>query len=127
MGDGMPVYRDVTFVGTPGQTNNIRMHIATGFEGRLTLENIYFSGTGDKPCINLEPDVDLTLILSGESTLAGGGISVPESSKLTLEGDGSLDIVASDIPIYAAVRLQKNIFKNEGACRLTFNGEEVMI
>ena len=127
VGDGMPVYRDVTFVGTPGQTNNIRMHIATGFEGRLTLENIYFSGTGDKPCINLEPDVDLTLILSGESTLAGGGISVPESSKLTLEGDGSLDIVASDIPIYAAVRLQKNIFKNEGACRLTFNGEEVMI
>ncbi|MCR4605173.1 MAG: EAL domain-containing protein [Eubacterium sp.] len=124
VGEENPVYRDVTFVGTPGLVTGIRMQIRKGFEGRLTLDNTFFAGDTDNPCIELEEEVNLTLVLQGECILKGSGLSVPDKSKLTLEGEGSLEIVTDDMPVYAAVSIQSNIHSAGGAV-LKFNGNVV--
>ncbi len=126
IGEDTPVYNDITFVGAPGLTTGIRMQVCSGYEGRITLESIYFSGDVNNACISLDDDTNVTLVLQGDSTLNGAGVSVPEKAKLTLEGEGSLEIVTNEIPVYAAVHIQSNISAT-GNAMLLYNGEEVSL
>ena len=92
VGEDNPVCRDVTFTGAPGVATDLNMRIAPNYTGVLTLENVYFSNTKGKPCIELSEGDDVTLIFRGENTFRRGGIRVPEGAKLTIEGNGDLDI-----------------------------------
>ncbi len=93
VGEDNPICRDVTFTGAPGMPTNLNMRIAPNYNGVLTLENVYFTNIKGHPCIDIGENADVTLILHGENVLKRGGIRVPESSKLTLEGTGDLSII----------------------------------
>ena len=85
-------YRDVTISGVPGLTTQIALDIRDGYQGRIVLDNINFSGKKRRTCIDIGENCEVTLVLQGENQLCDGGIRVPESSKLIIEGDGNLDI-----------------------------------
>ena len=90
VGQGTMVYKDISVIGTPGLKTNIHIRAEAGYTGRITLENVNFSNPKDGSCIELGENSNVTLVLSGENCLHGTGIYVPESTRLTLEGDGNL-------------------------------------
>ena len=91
------IYRDVTITGVPGIDSGLSLDIQDGYQGRIVLENVSFSGKKKKACINIGNNCEINLVLKGENFFSEGGICVPESSKLIIEGDGDLSIVVSDM------------------------------
>ncbi len=94
-------FRDMTITGTPNADTQIHIEVMEGYDGRVTLENVCLSNIKKRPCIHLADNVRLTLRLEGENRLNGGGIKVPESSALIVEGDGNLKIKVSGSENYA--------------------------
>lgn len=86
------VYKDVTIIGAPGQETNLFMSVEDGYVGRVDIEDVCLTGTDYFQCIELGENVNMTLCLKGSNKLRLGGIYVPRSSKLTITGDGNLDI-----------------------------------
>ena len=82
----------ITIIGSPSLDTEIHIEIAKNFKGRIILENVHMSNVKNRPCINLGENSDVVLVLKGENKLNMGGIRVPEEARLTLEGDGKLDI-----------------------------------
>ena len=98
--NGEVTFRDITVTGIPGVTSLISMNIDDGYSGRIMLENVYFSGKDKKAAIMIGENCDITLVLKGENILSGGGILVPSTSKLIIEGDGNLNITVNDIEAF---------------------------
>lgn len=90
IGQGAMIYKDLTIFGAPGLKTNVHIRIEADYKGRITLENVYLSSTRERPCIDIGDNADVTLIVNGENTFRNSGIKVPESSKLTVEGDGNI-------------------------------------
>ena len=84
--------REIAIIGSPSLDTEIHIEVAKNFKGRIILENVHLSNIKNRPCINLNENSDVTLLLKGENKLDKGGIRVPENARLTLEGDGTLDI-----------------------------------
>ncbi len=57
----------------------------------LELDNINIKANTD-PCIQIGRNSKITIALKGNNTFYGQGIKVPESSKLSMVGDGNLTI-----------------------------------
>lgn len=95
------IHRDITFAGTPGMESKLDLCIESGYHGTIELENIHFVAKKKHPCIELGENCSVTIALKGENVLKGGGIRVPQSSKLTLSGNGNVSIVLSDTGNYA--------------------------
>ena len=89
---GKTTYRDVTIAGVPGMASNLALDIKDGYQGRIVLDNVSFSGKKRKTCINIGESCEVTLVLQGENQFLDGGIRIPKTSKLILEGDGDLSI-----------------------------------
>ena len=83
---------EVILSGSPHQDSGIHIMIADGFKGKLTLRNVRLSNIVGRPCIDMGNDCELALSLVGSNVLCNGGIRVPESSMLTVNGDGCLEI-----------------------------------
>ena len=83
---------DVTVTGNQNLDSQVHITIDKDFCGSVTLNNAWLSNVKNRPCIDIGEGCDVTLILTGENTLDMGGIRVPESSRLSLEGDGKLTI-----------------------------------
>lgn len=83
---------DVTIEGDPNTDTQIRIETRKGFTGKIILENAWLTSIKNKPCIDIGEENDVTLVLIGDNKLEAGGIRVPESSKLTLAGEGRLEI-----------------------------------
>ena len=92
VGAGNMVYKDVSIIGTPGLKSEIHLRVEADYEGRITLENVYFSNVKNRPCIEIGQDAKVTIVLQGENHFHDGGIQVPEGASLTMEGDGNLYI-----------------------------------
>lgn len=92
VGQGTMVYKDIAVIGTPGLRTDIHIRIEAGYVGRITLEDVFLSNIKSRPCIELDKDSDVTLVIVGENTLHNTGIYVPESSSLTVEGAGSIKL-----------------------------------
>ena len=45
------IYRDVTITGVPGIDSGLSLDIQDGYQGRIVLENVSFSGKKKKACI----------------------------------------------------------------------------
>ena len=86
-GDG-----DVTVNGSPALDTPIHIETVNNFSGNLILNNAWLSNTKERPCISLGENSNITITISGDNKLDNGGILVPESSDLTILGDGKLDI-----------------------------------
>lgn len=73
---------------------------ANGSKCHIILENMNIKG-GMRQCIRLGENSDTTLEIKGQNTLNYEGISVPDSAKLLIIGDGSLYI---------------DSYRNDGCC-----------
>ncbi len=83
---------DVIIEGSPNLDSQIRIETRKGFAGKISLVNTWLCGIKNKPCIDLSEDCAVTLCLIGENKLDNGGIRVPESSRLTVTGEGRMEI-----------------------------------
>ena len=100
VGEGTMVYKDITVIGTPGLRTDIHIRIEDGYEGRLTLEDVYLSNVKKRPCVDIGDNSNVAIVIVGENTLHNTGIHVPESSTLTVEGAGSMKIVLNSPDYY---------------------------
>ena len=90
----------VSITGEPQLYTGVHIEIAEGFKGTVTIENAHLSNQVERPCIDIGEGCDIKLILIGENTLANSGIRVPESSTLTLQGEGNIDITLGSADYY---------------------------
>lgn len=100
VGEKDATFRDVSIVGTPGVKSNVSLEIKEGYDGRITLENVYLTSAKNRPCIQMADNSSLTVRLIGENYFDGGGVKVPESSRFIVEGDGNLHITCSASECY---------------------------
>jgi hypothetical protein len=91
----------IDVIGGSGFESNIVMKMADGFRGNIILDNVSLAGEKGAPCISLGKNCDVTLTLVGDNKLRTGGICVPESSSLTIVGDGNLYISINNGRFYA--------------------------
>lgn len=92
---------DVTVTSSPGLEAEMHIEVAKDFKGSVTIENTSMSNPNERlPCINIGENCDVILNLSGINYLKNG-IKVPESSKLTVKGDGQLRISIKGTGFYA--------------------------
>jgi FOG: EAL domain len=101
IGNPEAIHRDITIVGTPGKKTGISLEIQDKYEGRITFENAYLTNESSKPVIKLGENCNVIIDLEGDNYLEKGGILVPESSALELEGDGNLYITANSKECFA--------------------------
>ena len=87
-------FKNITIVGAPGREQLMDLVILDGYKGQITLENVTLSTPGNHPCIKIGNDCNVGLKFMGGNKLKGGGILVPETSKLDVEGKGSIIIQA---------------------------------
>ncbi len=85
-------YRDVKISGVPGLASQIDVVIKDGYQGRITLDGAILTGKRNKAAIDIGENCEVTLVLQGDSQFMDGGIRVPATSKLILEGAGNLTI-----------------------------------
>lgn len=83
---------EITVVGSPSLDTEIHIETAKGFVGKIVLDNAHLSNIKNRPCIDVGENSDVTLIINGENKLDKSGIRVPKSSKLTVKGNGVLNI-----------------------------------
>ena len=83
---------DISIEGSSELDSQIRIETRKGYSGRITIENAWFNSIKNKPCIDIGEDNEVTLVLCGDNKLDMGGIRVPKSSKLTIAGEGRLEI-----------------------------------
>ncbi len=88
----LPEYTQIELTGSPGFQSNLSLQIEDGFIGAVILNFISLGGAKGQPCIKLGENVHAAFRLDEENELRTGGICVPESSSLTLLGDGTLNI-----------------------------------
>lgn len=131
IGDKDATFRDITIVGMPGLTHALNIEILEGYEGRVTLENVVLTSMKKRPCIRMGENVNMTLRLIGLNRLMDGGILVPESSKLNVEGAGSLTVKIDGTGGYGIGNLPESrhgeiSFYQDGDIRLDLNGKHVV-
>ena len=123
------LYKDISIIGTPQMKTELHLIIAPNYIGRITLEDVYFSNVKNRPCIELGENSSVTLVLVGSNTLAGSGIQIPESAKLTIEGNGSLSITVNAAETYAIGNDLKSrhgeiTFNQDGAIIINSRGKD---
>ena len=123
------LYKDISIIGIPQMKTNIHLRVESGYSGRITLEDVYFSNIKKRPCIELGENTDVSFVLLGTNTLFGSGIQVPESSRFTVEGKGSLDIELNAAEFYGIgndhhSRHGELIFEQDGAIDITCHGQK---
>ena len=127
VGQGSMVYKDIAIIGAPSLKTDINLRIEPGYTGRITLENVAFSNVKNRPCIELCENCDVTLVLVGESLLSNSGIYVPESSRLTFEGDGDLKLRLTSAEYFGiGAGNEKHgtiVFEQDGKIEITSRGK----
>ena len=82
--------RELTLYGNHDITANISLHFADNLKCQIVLDNINLQGNG--PSISLGYNCSVTMVLAGENVISYDGIRVPETSDLTITGNGNLTI-----------------------------------
>jgi EAL domain-containing protein (putative c-di-GMP-specific phosphodiesterase class I)/GGDEF domain-containing protein len=87
----------VKFIGPAGAIE-ISISVPSSLKTEITFENVKLSAqrsTAGMGALILAAGAEVTLNLIGESILEGQGIRVPETAKLDIKGEGSLEIRAT--------------------------------
>ena len=121
--------RDIVIQGTQGFRSKSHVQIASDYHGRVTLADAYLTAMRDDPCIELGEGCDVTLVLSGKNHLDRGGICVPKSSTLRIEGDGDISIYLDAQSCYGIGNDLSSphgplTFAQDGAVDIHMNGTE---
>lgn len=125
------VYKDISIIGTPQMKTGISLLVEPDYQGRITLEDVYFSNVKNRPCIELGENSNVTIVLVGSNTLCNAGIQVPESAKLVIEGDGELFIGLNAAETYAigndhSSRHGDLIFEQDGPIKINCRGKSAI-
>lgn len=83
-------HRDLEIVGVPGFMPDMDIVIGDSYSGRIELQDVELNKHKKHSGISIGENCDVTLVLKGDNIIERGGITVPESSKLTIIGDGNL-------------------------------------
>ena len=131
IGDKDSTCRDITIAGSPNVSSNIHIEVMEGYDGSVTLENVMLSNQKQRPCIRMAENSKMRLHLVGENRLDGGGILVPESAELTLEGDGNLRLMLNGTDIYGIGNAQDKghgtiEFYQDGEVTIEANGKNII-
>ncbi len=84
--------KPVVLKGAPGFQSELRILVDDNVEANIVINNVSLAGERGLPCIEIGENCNIHLKLNGDNELRTGGIKVPESSSLTIEGDGNLNI-----------------------------------
>lgn len=119
---------DISIEGSSELDSQIRIETRKGYSGRIILENAWLTSIKNKPCIDIGEENEVTLVLSGENKLDIGGIRVPQSSKLTIAGEGKLEINVDGKEFYgigngAGLLHGELIFEQSGRITVNAKGE----
>ena len=119
--------RKIEILGSSGFKSNIVVKLKEGSCLTLVLNNASLAGEKGQACIDIGENSDVRLLLVGDNELRSGGICVPESSRLTIEGDGSLSINIDAGKYYGIGNsIDKHhgdiIFNQDGAIKCSANG-----
>ncbi len=114
----------VSIIGEPQLYAGIHVEIKENFKGTVILDNAHLSNHIERPCIDIGDSSDVTLQLVGENKLNNSGIRVPESSRLTLQGNGSIFIKLGHADFYGigndlTSRHGMLIFEQDGTVEIT--------
>jgi DNA-binding LacI/PurR family transcriptional regulator/EAL domain-containing protein (putative c-di-GMP-specific phosphodiesterase class I) len=125
------LYKDISIIGTPQMKTNLHMRVEPNYRGRITLEDVWFSNVKNRPCIELGENTSVTLVLVGTSTLMDSGIQVPESSRLVIEGDGSVNIELNAPESYGIgnnhhSRHGELVFEHDGQVNISCRGKNTV-
>ncbi len=74
----------------------------------MTIEDVFINNHYGMPSISVGENSDLTIVVKGKNTLKNSGIYVPETAKLTIVGDGFLEIIAQDEKSYGIGNVNGN-------------------
>jgi EAL domain-containing protein (putative c-di-GMP-specific phosphodiesterase class I)/GGDEF domain-containing protein len=88
---------NIRFIGIANAAD-ICITVPASLKTEITFENVKLSAERNSTgvgALNLEAGADVTLKLVGTSILEGQGIRIPETAKLTLTGEGSLEVRAT--------------------------------
>ncbi|MBQ2083229.1 MAG: EAL domain-containing protein [Lachnospiraceae bacterium] len=122
------IYKDISIIGAPGQNTDMFLSIEDGYTGRIDLENVYFTAPTRYQCIELGENVNVTITLKGDNTLRLGGIHVPESSRLTFEGEGNIEIILEKpgfgIGAWDNEKCGRLIFDQDGEIKIVSKGKK---
>lgn len=80
---------EVTLRDNLGRVANISIIIPDNYICHIILDNVNLHGY-EKPCIQIGNNSSVTLELIGDNTFSNNGIRVPESSDITIIGEGNL-------------------------------------
>ncbi len=86
---------DCILVGNTKHQADIVVHIPDNTVSRIHLRSLQLESYQRRPCIEIGNRSDVTLVIDGNVTLQDAGIRVPESSSLTIEGNGKLYVNVS--------------------------------
>ena len=86
---------ELTIIGNPDYSAGMVIKIRDDCNCKLKLKNVKLASEDDNPCISLGNNTNLILECEDNNELLQCGIYVPESSTLTLIGDGNLKIAVS--------------------------------
>ncbi|MBR1863378.1 MAG: EAL domain-containing protein [Ruminococcus sp.] len=119
---------EVCITGTQDLDTQIHIETVKGFKGTVVLENVRLSNLKGRPCIDIGEESETVIRLVGDNHLDLGGIRVPESSKLTVAGEGDLHIeldtanyygIGNDIGFFHG----EMYFKQSGCISVTAHGQ----
>ena len=82
-------------VGNPKYQTDIVLHVPDNTISRIHLRGAQLESYQRRPCLEIGNRSDVTLVVEGNVTMQDAGIRVPESSSLTIEGNGKLYINVS--------------------------------
>ncbi len=123
IGGGKAAHKDLFFIGSPGESNELTMEFSPGFSGYISLENVSLVSNGKLPCITIGENCDVAISLTGNNSLSNGGILVPKSSSLTFMGDGDLTI---DVNTKNFFGIGNEIDKKHGVLNFSQDGKIVI-
>lgn len=117
----------VRIVGAHGYNSDISLRVKDGFTGTIVLQNASFSSDRNVPSIDCGENIDIHILLEGKNTCKGGGIKIPESSRVTFAGSGDMKVQVNSSAYYGIgndVESKHGIirFKQDGAISIDVNG-----
>ncbi|MBQ1518593.1 MAG: EAL domain-containing protein [Ruminococcus sp.] len=118
----------VTLSGDASTDTQVNIVIEKNYCGSVTLINAWLANTGNRPCIDIGENCDVKLILNGDNTFDMGGIRVPQSSRLTIQGEGRLTINLDSTEYYGigngiGIFHGDLIFEQSGRITINANGQ----
>lgn len=93
-------YPEIKLIGNTDYTADMCIKVKSGLTCNMTLQDVKLNSIDDLPCIDLDDNVDLTIILEGNCSFNYRGIHVPKSSSLKIIGSGNLSITAKGRSCY---------------------------